>query len=298
MKTKKIKIYSFYRFIKIKNKKDLKLKLDSLITNFNIKGTILIANEGINGSISGNSDDLKKYLDFIKKSLKIRKLSLKINFLNHHPFNKMRVRIKKEIVSLGIETLEFDKKKTKYIHPKNWDKFVNNNKVACIDTRNDYEIKIGNFKNSINPGTNSFREFPKKFEKLKLKKNKKIAMYCTGGIRCEKASVYLKSKGYKNVYQLDGGILNYIHYKHNSNEISNWQGECFVFDQRVAVNRMLKKGKYLQCYGCRRPILKIDTKSNKYEKGVCCHQCYDERSDFQKEKSKMRQKQLKIKEMN
>ncbi len=292
MSNDKIEIYSFYRFIEIKDKKSLKLKLDSFIANLSIKGTILIADEGINASISGNKADLKYILDYIKRVLKIRKIFLKINLINNHPFNKIKVRLKKEIVSLGIDKLSVDQKKVKYIHPKHWDNFINNNDIVCIDTRNLYEITIGNFKNSINPKTKSFREFPENFKNLKLKKEQKIAMYCTGGIRCEKASTFLKSKGFKNVYQLKGGILGYLSYNEKSSKKNNWQGECFVFDQRVTVNKKLNKGKFLQCYGCRRPISYQDTLSKNYKKGVCCTYCYDERTAEQKQRSSDRQKQI------
>tara|TARA_B100001027_G_C16263129_1_gene330545 strand:- start:620 stop:1525 length:906 start_codon:yes stop_codon:yes gene_type:complete len=298
MNSNRIEIYSFYRFIKIKDKNSLKYKLNSLLKDLNIKGTILIADEGINGSISGNSYDLKIILNFLKKILKIRKISLKINFLDYHPFNKIKVRIKREIVSLGIKKLKMDLKRVGYIHPQNWDRFTNNDDIACIDTRNIYEIEIGSFKNSINLETKSFREFPKKFQKLKLNKDRVIAMYCTGGIRCEKASIYLKSKGYKNIFQLEGGILNYIEHKSKSKESSNWNGDCFVFDQRVAVDKKLAKGSYLQCYGCRSPITLKDTNSEKYIRGIQCHKCYNVRSKKQKERSRMRQSQIYLSKEN
>ena len=292
MNTNKIEIYSFYRFIKIDNRKKLKLKIDRLLMDLNIKGTILIASEGINGSISGNPNDLNKIFKFLKRTLKIRKLSLKINYLNSHAFNKVKVRIKKEIVSLGIKNFKFKQKKNNNIHPKDWDKFINNDDVSCIDIRNIYEIAIGSFGDAINPKTKSFREFPEKFKKLNLHKNKAIAMYCTGGIRCEKASMYLKSKGYKKLYQLEGGILNYMDYKFRSNKKSYWKGECFVFDKRVTVNKYLKQGTYQQCYGCRRPITDEEFKSEKYKKGVHCPNCYYERTPEQFKSSSIRQFQI------
>ena len=292
MNTNKIVIYSFYRFIKIDNKKKLKLKIDRVLMDLNIKGTILIASEGINGSISGDSNDLNKSLKILKQTLKIRKLSLKINYLNSHAFNKIKVRIKKEIVSLGIKDFKFKQKKNNNIHPKDWDKFVNNDDVSCIDIRNIYEIEIGRFGDAINPKTKSFREFPEKFKKLSLHKNKTIAMYCTGGIRCEKAASYLNQKGYSNVYQLEGGILNYFEFHKKSKKKLSWNGECFVFDKRVSVNKDLKKGNYQQCYGCRSPITPNELKSKKYKKGVYCPNCYSKRSSDQMKSSEMRQSQI------
>ncbi len=286
-----LRIYSFYRFKVVCNKKKLKIDISIFLKNKNIKGTILIANEGINGSISGKPKELKKLLSFIRKQLSIRKLSLKKNYVNCHPFNRMKVRLKKEIVSLGIKDLNVNYKLAKYIKPSKWSNFIQNSEIKLIDTRNIYEFKVGKFENSINPKTKSFREFPKKFRDLKIKKNDKIAMYCTGGIRCEKASSYLNSIGYKNVYQLEGGILNYLSNVAKSKP-SFWRGECFVFDQRVTVSKKLTQGRYLQCYGCRRPITKKDTNSKKYQKGVSCAYCHDERTIKQKKNSMMRQAQI------
>ncbi|MDC3155122.1 rhodanese-related sulfurtransferase [Pelagibacteraceae bacterium] len=290
-------LYSFYRFKKISNKIEIKNKLDRYIFKKCLKGTILIAEEGINGSVSGNIKELDKLLTIIRKTLNIRKLSLKKNNINFLPFNKMKIRLKTEIVSIGFEGLIKKKYKNNYIHPKDWDKFINNKNVKLIDVRNEYEILIGRFNLSINPNTKSFRNFPNKFPELGIKKNDKIAMYCTGGIRCEKASSYLQSKGFTKVYQLEGGILNYL--EHNKKQLnSSWQGECFVFDKRVTVNRNLTQGKYLQCYGCRSPITEEMTFSVKYKKGVHCPLCFFERSNKQKANSTMRQKQIERKKIS
>ena len=288
-----LQIYSFYRFVKIGDKERYKIMLEHFLqAQGNIKGTILIADEGINGAISGKKDDLQKIILFIKKILKVRKLSLKINNVDFLPFNRLKLRLKKEIVSLGIKNLNITKNKAKYIKPSQWDSLIKNKEVKLIDTRNNYEIPIGSFEKSINPSINSFRDFPTKFNNLKLKKNQKIAMYCTGGIRCEKASAYLKSRGYKNVYQLEGGILNYLDFKKNSLSKNSWKGECFVFDKRVTVNKKLISGKYKQCHGCRMPLSKKDISSKFYIKGVSCIYCYDNRSKEQKNKSLMRLKQI------
>ncbi len=292
---KNIFVYSFYRFVKIKNRKLIKLQILNFLKKTSIKGTFLIADEGINASLSGDQSELDCSIILIKKILNIRKLQIKVSKANSHSFNKLKVRIKNEIVSLGVGSLKIGKLTGKYISPQKWDKFITQKNIKLIDTRNIYEINIGKFKNSINPKTKNFRDFPKKFKDLNLPKSQKIAMYCTGGIRCEKASSYLKKKGYKNIYQLDGGIINYLDFKNNSKNRSQWTGECFVFDNRVSVNKYLLKGEYYQCYGCRSPITKKDLESQYYLKGVHCPKCVYLRSDEQKKNSLMRQRQIDIK---
>ncbi len=287
-------IYSFYRFFRLKNKRSIKEKFDHYLKDKIVRGTILLADEGINATISASEEDLKKIIKYFKSQLNLRKLDIKISKTNFLPFNRIKVRLKKEIVSLGIKELDVEKCNVKNIDPKNWDNFINDKNVKIIDTRNMYEIKIGKFQNSINPKTNTFREFPEKLAGLKINKSDKLAMYCTGGIRCEKASAYLKTKGYKNIFQLKGGILNYLDFKNNKKQSSLWSGECFVFDERVTVNDDLIKGKYLQCYGCRQPITKKDTLNEKYIKGVCCPNCYEKRTYDQKSRSASRQKQIEI----
>ncbi len=288
----KYNVYSFYRFLQIKDKTKIKYLLDQYFSEKNIKGTILLAHEGINGSIAGSKKDIEITIKIIKKLLKIRKLDLKINEVDFLPFNRIKVRLKKEIVSLGKGNINVQKLKGDLIEPSEWNLILEDKNTEVIDVRNSFEIKIGKFKHAVNPNTDSFREFPKMIKKMKLKKNKRIAMYCTGGIRCEKASSFLKMEGYKNVVQLSGGILNYLEYTKNENSNSLWNGECFVFDNRVAVNKCLKKGRYIQCYGCRRPITKKETKSELYVKGVSCPYCFYERSDSQKKNSLMRQNQI------
>ena len=292
MKNQDFFVYTFYRFIKIDNKNNIKSKLDKYLIKKQLRGTILLADEGINASISGSHTELNNLIKFIKKILNIRKIIIKINKVNIFPFNRMKVRLKKEIVSLGILDLKFKKNKNKYVHPSKWDELISKKDIKLIDVRNTYEINIGKFKNSINPETNSFRDFPKKLSNLTFSKSDNIAIYCTGGIRCEKASVYMKKIGYKNVYQLEGGILNYLNYKKNNKKRNLWHGECFVFDNRVAVNKSLNKGKYVQCYGCRRPLSKKDVISKNYKKGIHCSYCYNSRSDRQILSSTTRQNQI------
>ncbi len=284
------RIYSFYRFVNIQDKVITKKLVDIYIKNFFVRGTILIADEGINGSISGTEDDLESTIMYLKHILKIRKLNLKKNYTDFLPFNKIKVRLKKEIVSLGKSNIKGST--GNFIEPVEWDEFIKKEKMVLIDLRNKYEIAIGKFKNAINPNTNSFREFPKKFLKMKFSKNNKIGIYCTGGIRCEKAAKYLSSSGFNNIYQLKGGILNYLECTKKNYKKSKWTGECFVFDNRVTVDNKLNKGNYIQCYGCRRPLKISETKLKSYIKGRSCKYCIKTRSNSQKKRSATRQFQI------
>ena len=268
-----------------------------------IRGTILLANEGINGSIASDTESLEGIIKFIKRQLKIRKINLKKNHVDFLPFNKLKVRLKKEIVSLGISGLAegisgLADSEGNYLHPSEWNNLMLNKETKIIDVRNNYEIEICAFKNAINPKTKNFREFPKKFENIGINKEDKIAMYCTGGIRCEKASAFLKKKGFKNVMQLKGGILNYFDYTKKNKKKNIWKGECFVFDKRVAVDKNLNYGNYIQCYGCRMPLLKSEMKSPLYLKGVHCKYCVNIRTKEQKNRSKIRQDQIEKKNRN
>ena len=298
MINQKHKVYSFYRFFNLNNKKRLKKDLDIFISKMTIRGTVLLADEGINGSLSGSKEDLDRIIKFIKKWANIRKLDIKINETDFLPFNRVKIRLKKEIVSLGIEKLNVAKSKRNYIEPKAWHKILSNKNIKLIDVRNIFEISIGKFNHAINPKTASFRDFPKSFEKLNLKKNDKIAIYCTGGIRCEKASVYMKQIGFKDIVQLKGGIINYLSYFKKRKNETLWKGECFVFDNRVTINKNLNRGKYLQCHGCRRPISYEDTKSSMFIRGVSCPYCFKIRTKEQKKRSLTRQKQIDFAEAN
>ena len=298
MKKNNIAIYSFYRFVNINNVKIKKKILLNKLNKETIKGTIIISNEGINGSISGLESDSLQSLKIIKNVLNIRKLSLKINYNKFIPFYRLKIKIKKEIVSLGKGDINFNSVTGKFIDPKDWRGILDNNKIKVIDTRNQYEIDIGKFSNSINIGMESFRDFPRKISKTKLKKSDTIAMYCTGGIRCEKASSYLINEGFENVLQLEGGILNYLNFIKKTKSNSLWKGECFVFDNRVAVNQNLEAGSFDQCHGCRHPITNKQKKSKYFIKGVCCPKCYSSRNEKQLKKSITRQKQINMAEKN
>ena len=298
MNANNFKIISFYKFIKINNPKKIKSSLDFFIKDKILRGTILLAHEGINASISGVEIDLKNLIKQIKILLKNDDFYIKINLVEFLPFNKMKVRVKKEIVSLGKKGVDVPKYTGKFISPENWNNHIKGRNVKLIDTRNEYEFKIGHFANAINPRTKSFRDFPKKIDQLGIKKDDEIAMYCTGGIRCEKISAFLKIEGYKNVTQLDGGILNFLENTKYTNNNSTWIGECFVFDNRVAVNKELDIGSYDQCYGCRHPITQREKSLKSYKKGISCKYCYNERSAKQKENSSIRQWQIDEAESN
>ena len=291
----KIYIYTFYRFKNLKKIKNLKIELDKFSDNKLILGTILVANEGINGTVSGTKKNLDLLIKKIRKLLKIKKLSLKISKNQFLPFYRLKIRLKKEIVTIGDNSINPEKVSGKYIQPENWDKIINNTNYLIIDTRNEYEISIGSFKNAFNPKTKSFRNFPDRIKSIKIDKNQPIAMFCTGGIRCEKASSYLIKSGFKDVSQLDGGILNYLEYKKDKKN-NSWQGECFVFDNRVSVNTRLIKGSHDQCYGCRHPITKDDMKLKSYVKGASCKYCIKNKTDKKILASLVRQEQIDLAE--
>jgi UPF0176 protein len=283
-------VFGFYKFTKIKSLKKNKVLLQDFLIKKNIRGTIIIANEGVNATISGKATDLKSTIIKIKKILNFKMFdSENFSKSTFQPFHKPKVKIKKEVVPMGL-ILTTRNKKDNHVDPKKWNKLINDKETLVLDSRKPFEFKVGTFKKSVNPDVDNFREFPKYLNKLK--KTKPIAMFCTGGIRCEKASVYLEKKGFKNVYQLKGGILNYLK-KINKKE-SLWNGECFVFDNRISLKHGLVTGTYSMCSGCRKPVSQKNKKSKKYEEGVSCPNCYDNLTKIQKERFRMRQKQINL----
>ena len=249
-------ISTFYKFLVLENYQELKIKFDKSLSKTNIKGTILLANEGVNGTIAGSESDLKKFFLYMDKFSQFKDINPKFSSSNKNPFLRMKVRLKKEIVTIGIPEVSPSNLVGKYLNVEEWNEFLNESDSMIIDTRNDYEVSIGTFKNSINPKIKSFRNFPNWIQKnlidKKISKKSKIGMFCTGGIRCEKSTAYLKQKGFDQVYHLKGGILNYL--KKIPKNKSKWIGECFVFDNRVSVDHDLKKGNFDQCHACRMPI--------------------------------------------
>ena len=282
-------ISGFYKFKKIYPIKKYKNLLIDIFDKYQIRGTIIISTEGINGTISSN----KKNLDIVLK--KIKKIFNFVNFDSQNLsknkfqiFNRGKVKIKKEVVPMGIKILK--RKTKKHLEPSKWNKLISNKKTLLIDARKPFEYNVGTFKGSINPEINNFREFP--YYLKKLDKNQTIAMFCTGGIRCEKAGVYLEKNGFKNVYQLKGGIINYL--KKVKKNKSLWKGECYVFDNRISLKHGLTTGTHSMCSGCRKPISIKDKKNLKYEEGVSCLNCYDNLTNSQKERFRMRQKQINL----
>ncbi len=283
------KVFGFYKFIKIKSLKKNKVLLQKFLTLNNIRGTIIIAKEGLNGTISGRIKNIDKTIKKIKFLFSFKRFDnnneSKSKF---QPFHKPKVKIKKEVVPMNL-TLNSRERNIKYhLDPKEWNKLIKDKDTHIIDTRKPFEYKVGTFKKSVNPNVDNFRDFPKYLNKLK--KNKPVAMFCTGGIRCEKTSVYLKKKGFKNIYQLNGGILNYLNKIKKKDSL--WKGECFVFDNRISLKHGLKIGSYSMCSGCRMPISSKDKKSKKFEEGVSCVNCYDKLTETQKSRFRMRQSQI------
>ena len=281
------KIFGFYKFKKIKNIKLLKKNLKNFIEEEQVRGTIIISIEGINGTISFKPTKYKKVKNKILNLLNIRKLDNEnISYYKYQVFKKGKIKIKKEVIPIGLKLNKIVTKNK--IEPKDWNKFILKKETVLIDTRKNFEFKVGTFKGSINPELNNFRDFPRYFKTLK--KDQNIGMFCTGGIRCEKASAYLKKKGFKNVYQLKGGIINYL--DNVKKKDSLWSGDCFVFDNRVSIKHGLKPGNLKICPGCRNPIKLSERKSNFYEQGVSCPNCYNNLTNSQKQRFRMRQKQI------
>ena len=284
-------IFGFYKFKKIKFLKRYKFLLQEEISKNNIKGTIILSSEGINGTVAGKKDNINKMIKKLKMQFKFKDFDSKNTSLsNFQPFHKGKIKIKKEVVPLGLTINSKNKKINKYISGKSWNKLISNNETLVIDARKPFEYDVGTFKNAINPKIQNFRDFPKYLKKIK--KTKPVAMFCTGGIRCEKASIFLNKKGFKNVFQLKGGILNYLNKTKKTDSL--WKGECYVFDNRISLKHKLKQGTYSMCSGCRTPISIKDKKSKKYEEGVSCPRCYDTLTNTQKSRFRMRQKQINL----
>ena len=288
---------AFYHFVALNDIKTMQSIIQDYCDKKSLKGTILLANEGINGTISGKEKDILNFHEFIKYDYKFfnafKNLEYKASWSDENPFYRMKVRLKKEIVTLGIPEVSPTKKVGTYVKPEDWNSLINDPDITLIDTRNSYEVDIGSFRNAINPKTSSFREFPKYIKKnLNPKKTKKVAMFCTGGIRCEKASSYMLEEGFNEVYHLQGGILKYLETIPEAESL--WQGECFVFDQRVAVTNELKQGKYNQCFACRHPLSPEEIQSNDYIEGISCSYCMGKISEEKKSNLKERQKQINL----
>ena len=283
-------VFSFYKFKNLKYLKKNKIILQKKIIKHKIKGTIILSTEGINGTISGKIKNLNKMIILLKKNIKFKNFDSQNNSTStFNPFHRGKIKIKKEVVPIGMK-LSTIKNLDNYLAPIKWNKLLKEKNVKIIDTRKPFEYSVGTFKGSINPNIENFRNFPKYLKKIK--KDNKIAIFCTGGIRCEKTSYYLKKKGFDNVYQLKGGILNYL--KKIKKRKSLWKGECYVFDNRVSLKHDLAAGSYSICSGCRNPISHKEKMSNKYEEGVSCPRCHSKLTTTQRVRFRMRQKQINL----
>ncbi len=285
-------ILSFYKFLYLKNPHKEKAKLEAFLVKNATVGTIILSKEGINGMCSLDKDRTEKVKIFLQQNFTLSRSDFKENLVRSNVFKRLSVKIKKEIVTLGLPEIDPTAIVGTYIEPEEWDSFVSKREVVTIDTRNDFEVKLGTFEGSVNPQTGSFNEFSDWWKvKGKALKNKKIAMFCTGGIRCEKATSFLKGEGLEEVYHLKGGILNYFDKVGNS-ETSTWKGDCFVFDQRVTVNSHLEPGDFELCHACRSPLRLTDRNHEHYEKGISCHKCFGTKTDKKISSLKERKKQI------
>ncbi|MBL4582306.1 MAG: rhodanese-related sulfurtransferase [Gammaproteobacteria bacterium] len=286
-------VAALYRFAKFPDYESFREPLLEVMLASQVRGTLLLAAEGINGTIAGSRIGIDAVLAWLAKDHRFASIQAKESTVDENPFYRTKVKLKKEIVTMGVEDIDPTHIVGTYVDTKDWNALIADPEVLLLDTRNQYEVEIGTFENAINPKTDSFREFPEYVQKnLDPKVHKKVAMFCTGGIRCEKSTAYLKQHGFEDVFHLKGGILKYLEEQPETD--TKWQGECFVFDNRVTVNHKLQKGNYDQCHACRRPILEKDKSSEFYQKGVSCHHCYDKHSKEQVKRYAERERQMEL----
>lgn len=288
-----IVVSALYHFVTLEDYRALRQPLYDFMVENHIRGTILLAREGINGTVAGDKHAIEKLHDWLRADERLKDLRTKESYDDNMPFYRTRVKLKKEIVTMGVAGIDPNHIVGTYVKPEDWNQLISDPEVTIIDTRNDYEYAIGSFKNALNPKTDTFRQFPDYVKaKLDPKKHKKVAMFCTGGIRCEKSTAYLKELGFDEVYHLQGGILKYLETVPEDETL--WQGECFVFDNRVSVDHQLNKGSYDQCHACRLPITEEDKRSEKYVQGISCPSCYDSKSAEQRQRFAERERQVQL----
>ncbi len=284
-------VCALYRFVTLDDYESLQKPLQSFLHDHNIKGTLLLAHEGINGTVSGTPASIQALLSHFNNDPRLAGIDVKFSYDDTQPFYRAKVKLKKEIVTMGVEGIDPKQIVGTYVEPKDWNALISSPDVLLVDTRNDYEVQIGTFKNALNPHTTNFRQFPEYVQKnLDPAKHKKVAMFCTGGIRCEKSTAYLKEQGFDEVYHLHGGILKYL--EDVPAQDSLWEGECFVFDNRVSVNHALEKGSYDQCHACRMPITDEDKQHTHYQQGISCHHCYGKNDAERIKRLQEREKQI------
>ncbi len=288
------KIAAFYKFVTIADRASLKQSLLDACNRHEIKGTILVAEEGINGTIAGLPESMDALLEVVRQDERFSDLEVKFSYTDGCPFYRMKVPLKKEIIAFGKEVDPINDV-GEYVEPEDWNALISDPEVLVLDTRNDYEVLVGTFKRAEDPDLNTFTEFSEYVDQqLDPEKHKKVAMFCTGGIRCEKASAYMLQQGFEHVYHLKGGILKYL--EEVPQESSLWQGECFVFDQRVTVDHQLERGHYEKCYACQQPLSEADRASDQFKQGVYCPYCVDQISEDKRIRNQERQKQVELAE--
>lgn len=288
-------VCALYHFVTIEDCDALAAEIKSTLDELEIRGTILVAREGINGTIAGSRESMSIFEEFLRSDPRLTAIRFKESMSDEMPFNRTRVKLKNEIVTMGVPDIDPTSIVGTYVKPGDWNRLISDPDVTVIDTRNEYEVQIGTFTGAVNPHTETFREFPDYVaSNLDPSVHKKVAMFCTGGIRCEKSTAYLKSQGFDEVYHLEGGILKYLE------EIpageSLWQGECFVFDDRVTVDHNLDPGSYDQCHACRMPITEEDKLKDAFVPGVSCHHCIDGKTDDDRMRFREREKQIRLAE--
>ena len=289
----RIVVCALYKFTSLDDYRDLRQPLLRVMHEHHVRGTLLLASEGINGTVAGSRQSIDSLHSWLRSDERLKDLRTKESYDDSMPFYRTRVKLKKEIVTMGVEGIDPKQVVGTYVKPEDWNDLISDPEVTLIDTRNDYEVAIGTFKNAVDPETDTFRQFPDYVKNnMDPKKQKKVAMFCTGGIRCEKSTAYLKEQGFEEVYHLQGGILKYL--ETVPVEESLWQGECFVFDNRVSVDHQLEKGSYDQCHACRLPITDEDKNSDKYMQGVSCPSCYDKKSEKQRQRFAERERQVQL----
>jgi UPF0176 protein len=290
---KRYLVATLYKFVTLPDFVELQTPLLDICKSNEVMGTVLLAHEGINGTIAGSEKGITQVLDWLKNQTEFSNLETKFSWTHEPPFYRMKVRLKREIVTLGVAGVDAANNAGTYVDPQHWNDLISQPGVIVVDTRNDYEVAIGTFENAQNPETTSFRELPDWVDnQLEATPDTKIAMFCTGGIRCEKSTALLKSRGFNNVFHLKGGILKYL--EEIPEEDSLWHGECFVFDQRVSVKHGLQVGDYDMCHACRMPISSDDMANENYVVGVSCPHCFDTQDERQRQRFEERQKQIEL----
>jgi len=286
-------VCALYKFVSLADFESMRQPLLKEMLDNHVRGTLLLAKEGLNGTVAGSRRGIDRLLSWLRSDPRLADIEVKESTDDHVPFYRTKVKLKKEIVTMGVDWVDPQITVGTYVEAKDWNALITDPEVLVVDTRNEYEVEIGKFKQAVNPKTQSFREFPDYVKsQLDPEKHKKVAMYCTGGIRCEKSTAYLKELGFSDVYHLKGGILKYL--ESVPRDQSEWEGECFVFDNRVTVDHDLEKGRYDQCHACRRPISDEDKASEKYIAGVSCPYCWNTHTKNQRDRFASRQRQVEM----